>query len=299
MLSIGEIIRTNRVKQKISQEELCFGICSLSSISRIENGAQAPSRVTYEALMERLGQAPEIFPSFKSDKELKAFRLKHQINQALRSGNLDNAEKLVNELESMHKLERVYRQLILHARVLLAMHRGEPPDEILEAMKNVAAMSIEDFSSDKILSHVLSKDDLVILENLASAHHDAGEKDTAIEILYAVKKYIEMKVVDDEGVTPMYTALLHPLTNWIGMKGQHEEVISLCDEGIKRCIEYGAYRSFAALLFNKGYALVMLDKKDEAKKYLQEAYFINRARGEENLCEICLDFAEENGIKLL
>ena len=119
MLSIGEIIRTSRESQSIIQEDLCFGVCSTSNLSRIENGTQIPTRATYEKLMERLGQAPEIYPSFLNNNELEAFRLSHQINQCLLSGNLEEAEMHVDKLDSMGKLERVYEQLILHVRALL------------------------------------------------------------------------------------------------------------------------------------------------------------------------------------
>jgi len=298
MLSIGEIIRSNRINQKISQEELCSGICSASNLSRIENGEQIPTRITYEALMERLGQAPEIYPSFLDNRELEAFRLRHQISQSLHAEDFDEAEMLVNRLESLGKLERVYEQLILHVRTLIMKNRGADSHDVLVAMKSVAALSIKEFSPDKILRYILSKDDLVILKNLAASHYGAGEHDTAIEILYAIKKYIERKVVDDEGISPLYTGILHPLTNWVGMKGRHKEVVSLCDTGIKRCIEYGAYRSFDALLYNKGYALVMLGEINEAKKYLQEAYYLSRALGNLKSCEIMGKFAEEQGIDL-
>ncbi|MCL2222700.1 MAG: helix-turn-helix domain-containing protein [Oscillospiraceae bacterium] len=298
MLSIGEIIRSSRIDQSISQETLCFGICSASNLSRIENGEQVPTRITYEALLERLGQAPEVYPSFLDDRELEAFRLKHQINQSLRTEDFDKAEMLVNKLNSMGKLERVYEQLILHVQALLMKNKGIDSKDILDAMKKVAAMSIKNFSPGGILRYLLSKDDLTILNNLAISYYEAGEHDTAIEILYAVKEYIERKVVDDEGISPLYAAILHPLTNWVGMKGLHKEVVALCDIGIKRCVEYGAYRSFAALLFNKGYALVMLEEHDEAKKYLQEAYYVSRATGDTKSCKIFMSFAVKQGLVL-
>jgi tetratricopeptide (TPR) repeat protein len=116
--------------------------------------------------------------------------------------------------------------------------------------------------------------------------------------MYAFKDYIERKVVDDAGISALYTSILHSLTNGVGQKGNHDEVIRLCEAGIKRCVEYGAYFSFASLLFNKGYALALLGRKDEARKYLQEAFYLNRARGKLQSCEINKKFADEHGIEL-
>jgi len=54
MLKIGDIIRTNRIEKRISQETLAYGICSVSNLSRIENGLQNPSRAKYEKLIMKM-----------------------------------------------------------------------------------------------------------------------------------------------------------------------------------------------------------------------------------------------------
>ena len=56
---IGEIIREQRNRRNISQEELCFGICAVTTLSRIENGNQKPSLKVEEALLERLGHSTD------------------------------------------------------------------------------------------------------------------------------------------------------------------------------------------------------------------------------------------------
>jgi transcriptional regulator with XRE-family HTH domain len=42
-------------EKKISQEDLCYNICSVSSYSRIERGEQIPEKKTIEAITSRLG----------------------------------------------------------------------------------------------------------------------------------------------------------------------------------------------------------------------------------------------------
>ena len=53
--TVGELIRDARERQKYSQEELSYGICTTSTLSRIENGLQVPGRKILEGLMQRLG----------------------------------------------------------------------------------------------------------------------------------------------------------------------------------------------------------------------------------------------------
>lgn len=298
MLKIGDIIRKNRVEQRISQEELSFGICSVSNLSRIENGVQIPSRTTYEYLMERMGLSPLVFPSFRDERELETYRLKHEINQMCIAEKYEDVESSLARMKAMPKLERVDKQFVEYIDALLLLWNGAPPADVLEALLAVAQKSIKNISPIDIRHQVLSQIDISILNNLAASYYNAGKQELGIELLYSLKEYVEYKIVDKEGISPLYTAMLHKLTNWVGMKGNYSEVIELCDIGIKRCIEYGAYFSFAGLLFNKGYVLVMLGRKSEAHKYIQEAFYINRARGKMQSCDIVKGFAVEHGINL-
>ena len=52
---LGTYIKKRREELKMSQEELCEGLCAVSSLSRIENNQQDPSRNLTKNLLERLG----------------------------------------------------------------------------------------------------------------------------------------------------------------------------------------------------------------------------------------------------
>lgn len=51
---LGVLIQQERMKQKISQEALCYGICSTSYLSKIENGVTNCSEEIYEKLFKKL-----------------------------------------------------------------------------------------------------------------------------------------------------------------------------------------------------------------------------------------------------
>ena len=55
MYTVGSIIKNEREKHKISQEELCFGICAVSTLSRIEHNEQTPTMEKAMALLNRVG----------------------------------------------------------------------------------------------------------------------------------------------------------------------------------------------------------------------------------------------------
>ena len=58
---IGTYIRKRREEIGISQEDLCEGFCSVSTLSRIENNQQNPTRRLTMNLLERLGLPQDRF----------------------------------------------------------------------------------------------------------------------------------------------------------------------------------------------------------------------------------------------
>ena len=55
LYNIGLFIKFRREELGISQEALCEEICSVVTLSRIENNRQAPRRKNIRMLLERLG----------------------------------------------------------------------------------------------------------------------------------------------------------------------------------------------------------------------------------------------------
>ena len=51
----GKTIREARLKAGLTQEQLSEGVCSVLSLSRIENGSAGVSPVTFQALMAHAG----------------------------------------------------------------------------------------------------------------------------------------------------------------------------------------------------------------------------------------------------
>ena len=69
-LFLGEYIKQERLKQGITQEQLCAGICEPITVSRMENGKQTPSYNRICAFLQRLGLPDERFFALLSKNEL-------------------------------------------------------------------------------------------------------------------------------------------------------------------------------------------------------------------------------------
>ena len=305
MLGIGEIIRVNRNEFGYSQEELCFGICTPSNLSKIENGEQVPSRATFNALMERMGLSAGVYPSFLSDRDKEAFEMKYDFNELYAKGKFDDAEKVLDKIETIPKLRKDYTRFLSVARTLLKQQKETVSnEEAAEAFEEHIKTFIKGFAGKKlerIRRSLLTKTEISVLNAYAIAKHLAGDVETAKKVLYECITYIESKVYDKEGIAVIYTKLLYNLSKFVGMDGDDEEAIRLCDLGIKACIRYNRFTFLSVLLFNKGYGLMNMNRVAESHDCIRESYYIQRAMGEIDKVNLSfiVSFAKKHEITLL
>lgn len=69
----GKTIKEARLKAGMTQEQLSEGICTVLSLSRIENGSSGVSPVTFQALMAHADAPCEIYPIFASRTDFECF----------------------------------------------------------------------------------------------------------------------------------------------------------------------------------------------------------------------------------
>ena len=76
---VGEYIKRRRKELKLTQEKICEGICDPTTLSRIENGHQTPSKTKINALLQRLGLPDSCYYAITSKNELEIETLKKEI----------------------------------------------------------------------------------------------------------------------------------------------------------------------------------------------------------------------------
>lgn len=120
--NMGKAIKAARKKAAISQQKLSEGICSVLSLSRIENGTAGVSPATFHALMTRAGVPFECYPVFRNKNDFECFYNLKQARFSLNAYQLNNAYHMLEAAEQ-HSWEynRLYYQewLFLYGKLLL------------------------------------------------------------------------------------------------------------------------------------------------------------------------------------
>ena len=269
---IGIVLKEYRTRLNISQEELCFDLCAVSTLSRIESGTQVPGRKLLEALFSRMGMNRSV-PITKVDFQRE--NLEYRINDMIATGKFeifDLLEEYKNCGESLTALEE---QFYLFYKTIAEDHLNHDSNNALRNYVAALKLTVRDYDLDKLpKERFLTKLELMILHSIACIKYFLKQKDKAIELMEFLRAYFEKGIISEEEKAKNYPVILHNLENWYGMADEDEKVIELCNIGIDICIHYGKLTPFPYQIFNKGCSLVKLGKTEEGKKYLMQAFTI-------------------------
>lgn len=95
----GEVIRKMRREMGWTQEDLSYGICATSTLSKIENGSQVPKQRTFRLLTERLGAPGLFYTQFFTEMEYQFELAKRGFWDAVERGDLEGVDQKLWEMK--------------------------------------------------------------------------------------------------------------------------------------------------------------------------------------------------------
>lgn len=241
---IGQRIREERVRQKFSQEELSYGICAVSTLSRLENGVQRPGLKVQEALLERLGCSTENLVFFADEDEVK----KHFLEVDMGFHLMNHEYDLQKELEEYEKLIQVRgaetnleRQYSLMVKALYETRvKGLPREQGYAMLKKAILLTMPDFKvKDLYAIRLMTLTEINILNNMAVMLYEMESTGLAIKYMYFLADYLERNKLSKDILAKRYPMLLVNLAKLEVKIGDYRHAFSWCQKGIAFCRECG------------------------------------------------------------
>lgn len=270
IFQFGYIIRNRREELGYTQEDLADGICSVPTLSRIENGERMPTKEHFEMLIQRLGYSDAMLDVYVDEEQFILHDLKFKIRQAIIFNDLDRTQKMLSEYESsISKPTQIEKQFIILCKTL-ANTRKHSPDERLDFLEGAIRLTCPKYDKCKF-PKILSFEEIIILNNIAVCYAQVTNYEQAISILYHLKKYYENHVMNPEEILRTQPMILYNLSKYLGCEGRFDECIEIADLGIRVARETGRCSFLDGLLYNRAWSLVRRKREGDKEAALSSA----------------------------
>lgn len=273
LFQVDILIKQLRKNQGLSQEVLCEGICTKDTLSRIERGLRRPDWYTFERLMQRLGEDPrKYYTDIITAKDKQILDKRDNLKHLLRDKNDNEAETLIKDLEQTKEFkEGVHLQFLLYAKAALAFIKNDYNNMYNYASEGIKITKLN-FKEEKIDTYILFHDEIMLINQIATAHSFISSIENSTDILLKLKVSIDKGFIKGDETIKTYISILYNLTKNLGILKRYDESVLICDIGIELCQKHRYSYLHPMLLFNKVCCLLYLGKKEEGISILKKAY---------------------------
>lgn len=234
--NVGDIIRLTRMAMGISQEELCTDICSVQTLSRIENGKVSVKKKTYQQLMERMGRDGTKNYSRLATKDFELLDIMVEVNDAIFRHEYEEADRKLEILRNALSMEEEINYIFVkecEAIIDGAMGRITKEEE-LEILEELLELTLPNYKRylDKV--YPFMHEEIILLMNIGYVYADLGHKELSIAIHYMLIRSINMGYMEIEDSIQLSVMLTSSIARRYGGKGERNKAIAMCWSAIKK-----------------------------------------------------------------
>lgn len=291
----GTIIKLTREACGMSQEILAEDICSVQTLSRIENGKTGVKRETYQRLMERLERFSGRNYAICVGDGLKGMDYIAEIDEAIRLHQYKNAEQYLKELERESLEGIIYRQYCIYNKAIIkSALKKITVEQKLKQMKEALSLTISDYMRYKNKVYPFTSQELTILMNIGSCFSQLRKPKEAIEIYDMLLRSLEYDYMSEYEGYRFKIAISFNRMKCLGELKQYRVAFETGKELLKCCKEYCCIDMIPTIAGETAWSILCgiengeLDEthKEECSYYLHLGYYIASAIEDENLVEI-------------
>lgn len=266
--AIGDIVRDARWRHKLTQEELAHGICSVSTLSKIETGSRKPHCSTFEALMERMGEPLSMHVHYMEKKELERRRLIKSLEHEIRVKNEIRIREILEKYDSVpgkeNLLDAQWRRL---AETMIHLQGKNNASEVYKSLTEVMHMTRPDFNGKWMPGRILyTHCEAMIFQMMALCCQRQRQYEEAENILRELLLYYQRIFDDGSRTGEAEISILYQLSELYFEMGQYSSSADFCAKGIKKSLLQGHYYFVSALLAQ--WACIMAKLGDTSESHI-------------------------------
>ena len=310
-MPIGAYIKQQREAKGWSQEFLCEGVCSRTSLSRIENDSQAPSFTTLNKLFEKLGLPSRQFlmladmPSIEADNLQKKIRNNSALCQETegeeRSRLLEQFQKDLERLETLcGKDNPLFRQFALSTQVTAGRPDGPySSEERLDMLLEAIRLTVPLFDLEKIAAFRYTETEIVLINKLARTYSRAGNRKKAISISRQLLKYIEKNNQSLDSYARQFCLVAHNYAIDLALEKKYKDAICYAEKCREAGNANGYYNFLPECMAIMGECYFFLGDRERSADCYTQAFYLSKAYGNKrDLAIVRQEMREHLGLEM-
>lgn len=240
---MGEIIFKIREAEGIAQNVLCEGICSASTLSRLEWEGRNISQWLIDALLQRLGKSQDSFWSIINISDYKLMEQRREIWNNILCGDYEKAKKGTKDYEERIKVNsnnlQVHMQFVHECWGMIYGREENNWKAAIGLLTNSITNTVSDFTIEKVKSFLLGRDEIFMILLLAEAYEKSNIPEISKQLLVGLMENMKQKIWDEEEKVKIYPKVVRRYIEVLKKEDKYEEVISLSRDATELLIENG------------------------------------------------------------
>ena len=262
---IGKEIKDLRKSIGMSQAELSEGICTQAQISKIEKGEVYPLAPTLYLIAQRLGVDINYFFDIATTPKLDYINeVNFQFLQARRNLQYEEIFRIVQAEKKNPMFQKVQKnkQILLWHEGICAFHINKDKEKALHLLDKAVRLTQ---TTDK----VLNEREIEIYNSIGVIYFENEDYQKAIETYKIALSYLpRFPYIHDDTIK---TRLCYNYAKALTRLELYKDAIKWCEEAINWCIARDNMYLFAELHYHIGYIHLLLQNKNEASLFMENA----------------------------
>ncbi|MGL5675523.1 MAG: helix-turn-helix domain-containing protein [Cellulosilyticaceae bacterium] len=265
-----EIIKSNRISNNMTQEDVCEDICTQETLSRIETRKRSPHSINFKDLTKKIGVKRELISSCIMASQYIVLEKKRELEWFRHYLKWKEAEQCLKELEMYYFPEvEENEQFFIYQRTMIKF-RQEKIDalEALEHLEKALKLTVKNYGEIDLETSMLTKQEVEIICNMANIYAKVNHKDKAIKLMQALLQSFRKGYVDIRYRAKGVLLIMSNLASYLEEIDEFSKAIQLNNEGIQLKLRCGRGNAISRFLTEKAYTIERM--KEQGMAYEEE-----------------------------
>ena len=231
--NIGSAIQYYRDIYHISQSKLCKGLCSVSTLSRIEAGERDIDAFILETLLERLGKIPYQFELILTDFDYEVYQSRMEINKLIDDKAIDETYKLITEYDKLASPKGTpHKQFVMVCKAKLNELEGGKPEATIYMLMEAISYTVPDFDTEDLADYFLSTSEFNIILDILQKMISTDMGDRANKTIDQIINYLFWHSQMEQN-TSMYPKVAAIAGRFLLEQNDLDKALEICNKGLE------------------------------------------------------------------